>query len=178
MPEERSPELSPVWPRDGAFIERSLVLPGGGQPPSGVCPVRPFQVHDLTPEAEERLWDIYESIHPSTRCANYHREGHTVTQCIIPRPDVLVYGCVVCNTIQYDTGSCRFLPPDEDGLIDVLVSGRANMPQLSTVAWYRIYSIYVNNDPDIPVEEAFPWTTTLVKKPYTIPAYGSKRGTY
>ncbi|KAH6955577.1 hypothetical protein DER45DRAFT_541701 [Fusarium avenaceum] len=160
MPEERSPELSPVWPRDGAIIKRSLVLPGGGQPPNGVRPVRPFQVHDLAPEAEEQLWDIYEFIHPSTRCVNYRREGHTVAQCVIPRPDRLVYSCVFCNTVRHDMGSCRFLH-DEDGLIDVLVRGGANMPQLSTVEWYRIYSIYVNNNPGIPVEEAFPWTTTF-----------------
>lgn len=84
MPEERSPEPSPVWPRDGAIIERSFGLPGGGQPPSGVRPVRPFQVYDPTTEEEERLWHIYESIHPLTRCANYHREGHTFAQSSFP----------------------------------------------------------------------------------------------
>src|SRR5690349_4165691 len=135
MPEERSPEPSSVWPRDGGTIDRPFGLPGGGQPPSGFRPVRPFQVHNPTPEEEERLWDIYESIHPSSRCANCHREGHTVAQCIIPRSDGLVYGCVVCNTVLHDTGSCRLLSPDEDGLIDVLIRDRANMPPSSTVAW-------------------------------------------
>jgi hypothetical protein len=76
----------------------------------------------------------------------------------------LVYGCVVCNTVLHDTGSCRLLSPDEDGLIDVLIRDRANMPPSSTVAWYRIYSIYVNNKPDIPVEEAFPWTNHILSR--------------
>jgi hypothetical protein len=161
MPEERHTEPFPVWPRDGGTIDRPFGLPGGGEPPSGVRPVRPFQVHDPTPEEEERMWDIYESLHPSNRCANCHREGHTVAECIIPRSDGSVYGCVFCNTVRHDTSSCQFLPLDEDGRIDVLVRDRANMPPLSKIAWYRIYGIYVNNNPDILVEEAFPWTTTF-----------------
>ncbi|RSL60646.1 hypothetical protein CEP54_006632 [Fusarium duplospermum] len=96
-------------------------------------------------------------------CANCERPGHKISECMIPRRDGYVHGCVFCNTTSHGTTQCANYSWDFDSQVDVLVLQRGNMPPLKDAPWRRLTREYMESSL-IPFEEVFPWTRKFGKR--------------
>ncbi|KAF4452999.1 hypothetical protein F53441_4230 [Fusarium austroafricanum] len=144
---------------------------GGGQPRSRIPFPLPAAVENGTAEEDDEVWDMFGQGGPFDRCANCHREGHGVAQCMIPRPDGHVHGCSMCNTRDHRTIDCDYLQLPWGEQIDILVRERHNMPPLQGVPWYPMVYGYVYHNPGVDVQE-FPWSIDFPQQTLIDPDLG------
>ncbi|RSL86886.1 hypothetical protein CDV31_016335 [Fusarium ambrosium] len=93
-----------------------------------------------------------------TRCPNCRKEGHAIRECMLPRSDGYVYGCIYCNTMSHNTAKCSKHPREIEKQVESLVSERINMPALKGSDWYPVLWAYLDDNPREPTPDVFPWT--------------------
>ncbi|RTE72629.1 hypothetical protein BHE90_012954 [Fusarium euwallaceae] len=90
------------------------------------------------------------------KCPSCSKEGHTIRECMLPRRDGYVHGCIHCNTADHQTGECTKHPRDTEKLVDLLVKSRPNMPPLKATPWYPALYEYME-EKSLENVEHFPW---------------------
>ncbi|EEU44521.1 uncharacterized protein NECHADRAFT_85156 [Fusarium vanettenii 77-13-4] len=90
------------------------------------------------------------------KCPNCKVEGHGIVECMMPRRDGYVHGCIHCSTAEHQTAKCDKHPRDTAKLVDLLVKQRPNMPPLKATPWYPALHEYMEVA-SLEAIESFPW---------------------
>ncbi|KAM0561573.1 hypothetical protein ACHAPJ_002741 [Fusarium lateritium] len=172
-PETRSDSLSIGQNRGDAISGVSFGLMGGGRPRSGLPDREPVPpLWEMSPEDVFAFWDFVEVNRDQECCINCGREGHTVAQCMIPRSDGFVHGCVFCNSRVHGTFDCLSFPGELAEQVSVFVSNRANMPPLYSPFWVPFLFRYLYKNPGAHIEKGFPWTVEFAQESLQDPDVG------
>ncbi|RSL60640.1 hypothetical protein CEP54_006627, partial [Fusarium duplospermum] len=108
------------------------------------------------PEVDTEMVDAADA-EAIEKCPNCSKEGHTVTECVLPRRDGYVHGCIHCNTADHQTGKCAKHPRDTEELVELLVKNRPRMPPLKATPWYSALYEYMEEQ-SLENVEHFPWS--------------------
>ncbi|KAJ4113301.1 hypothetical protein NW768_011584 [Fusarium equiseti] len=109
-------------------------------------------------------------------CVNKAGLKHCLEYCISACSKGVVFGCVLCNTINHATDDCiLFKGMNLTEKVDWLVNKRANKPPLKTkTPWYVVLHQYcMSPEFDADKIQGFPWS-----RPWTRHLYAEKNKTY